>query len=904
MRRFARSLLAVALCSVVLALTPIRASAAATFAATGSMATARAQHTATLLLPGGRVLVAGGGVSDPAGGVSETESAELYDPATGLFVATGSMTIARRLHTATLLSDGKVLLAGGVSPPGVSVASAELYDPTTGAFTATGSMVAARFDHTATLLLDGTVLIVGGNAPDGTTASAELYDPGTGTFTATGPTIIARDGHTATRLTNGKVLIAGGSGFNPVNTEMYDPAKGGFRDAGAMHKNRNFHTATLLLPSGKVLVAGGLSPGHPTSLEASAEVYDPATDAFTAVGPMNVAREEHAATLLPDGKVLVTGGNTVEFGEQVAAGSAELYDPDTNTFALTALMTARRLDHTATMLLQSGQVLVAGGADGLGNTTSSAELFYPTGPPTCSFAITPTSQTFGPGGGGDRVNVTTDYGCTWTAVSNDTGVVTVVAVMPGASNGGPGSVGYSVSANSGPARSASLTIAGQTFTVNQDSGCTFSIAPSSASFPAGGGADSVTVSTTAGCAWSATSNDPSVVTISTGASGAGGGLVQYRVAANNGPVRKATLTIAGQTFTVNQSSGCTLAFVPTSAHLAPAGGSGSFTVNTVAGCDWTAASQDPSWLTVTSGASGSGPGTVGYSVAANSGPARSSSIRIGGQNFAVTQDGITALNTPTGVNVGVSLLGGGVRILFANVVTPGVTTVILTNPCQASDSCRLPSGYVRFGNLGFDIQTTAVTTGPITLAFDLRRLVPPDPITPPNPIIPPNPIAPQLVATLRVLHGEGGALVDRTIATPPDPVILPDPVTPPDPIRTIYASVASLSPFVIAQLGPEPLLQKAHDRLVALRQGTNDPRKSRALDVAIGALDKALAPAHWVDPFHVTPTGAVATAIDTALAVANLAAYRGDPAVHLVIDQILGADLELVLTAVSRASGP
>ena len=112
-----------------------------------------------------------------------------------------------------------------------------------------------------------------------------------------------------------------------------------------------------------------------------------------------------------------------------------------------------------------------------------------------------------------------------------------------------------------------------------------------------------------------------------------------------------------------------------------------------------------------------------------------------------------------------------------------------------------------------------------------------------------------------------------------------------------------MSPFVIAQLGPQPLLQVAHDELVALRQGTTDPREARALDTAIGALNAALAPAHWIDPSHVTPAGGVSTAIDTALSVASLAAYRGDPAVQLAINQILGAALELVGTAITRAGG-
>ena len=179
-----------------------------------------------------------------------------------------------------------------------------------------------------------------------------------------------------------------------------------------------------------------------------------------------------------------------------------------------------------------------------------------------------------------------------------------------------------------------------------------------------------------------------------------------------------------------------------------------------------------------------------------------------------------------------------------------------------------------------------MTTGPITIAFDLARLAPPNPITP------------QLLATLRVLHGEGGLLVDRT-----SPITPNDPIAPPNPLSSVFARVASLSPFVIAQLGPQPLLQVAHDGLVALRQATTDPRKSRALDAAIGALHRALAPAHWIDPFHVTPAGGVSTAIDTALAVASLAPYRADPAVLRAINQILGADLELVRTIVAEHSG-
>src|SRR5262245_12434819 len=452
MRRLAVASLAVALCSVVSALTPIRASAAATFVVTGSMASARAEHPATLL-PGGKVLVAGGLVSNP-GGSSIVDSAELYDPATGLFAETGSMTTARQAHIAILLLNGKVLLAGGADSAGFSVASAELYDPATGAFTATGSMGAARFDHTAALLPGGKVLIVGGTAPDGRTARAQLSDPGTGTLTPTGATTIVRAAHTASLLqngngnANGKVLSAGGSGFNAVNTELYDPATGTFGDTGAMAKNRNGHTATLL-NNGKVLVVGGLSPGHPTSLEASAELYDPATGTFSNTGSMSIPREEHTATLLPgSGKVLIAGGDSVDSsGESVAASSAELYDPDTNTFAPTGSMVFGREGHTATFLTSNGKVLVTGGFDTAGNTASSAELYDPgtSGTPTCSFTIAPTSHVFGPAGGSDSVAVTAPAGCAWASATNDPGVVTVTS---GASGGGPGSVGYTVSANS------------------------------------------------------------------------------------------------------------------------------------------------------------------------------------------------------------------------------------------------------------------------------------------------------------------------------------------------------------------------------------------------------------------------------------------------------------------------
>ena len=200
-----------------------------TFAPTGKLTRPREFHTATLLTSG-KVLVAGGFAV--AAGWPAWASAELYDPSTGAFSGTGDMTSARFFHTATLLADGKVLIAGGnrsvdggmFSGP---LSTAELYDPVTGVFTATGAMTTARASHTATLLNNGKVLIAG-SRDTSNLASAELYDPSTGIFTTTGPMSAARSWHTATLLGNGKVLIDGGDA-----SELYDADTGAFIVSGA-----------------------------------------------------------------------------------------------------------------------------------------------------------------------------------------------------------------------------------------------------------------------------------------------------------------------------------------------------------------------------------------------------------------------------------------------------------------------------------------------------------------------------------------------------------------------------------------------------------------------------------------------------------------------------------------------
>jgi hypothetical protein len=278
-------------------------------------------HTATLL-QNGEVLLAGGFVNsvwDYGGSSSSANGAGLYDSATGVFSGTGNMTANRGDHTATLLANGKVLIAGGADqdPTGTGLASAELYDPSTGTFTQTGSMAVGRFLHTATLLQNGKVLIVGGalTSASDPVATAEVYDPSTGIFTMTGAMATARERHTATFLADGRVLIVGGTTSTgaTATAEVYDPSTGSFSVTGSMAEARTFHTATLL-PNGTVLVAGG---GDENS---TAEVYDPATGSFSVTGGMEIGRSGHTATLLPNGSVLVAGG-----GIFAGLASAELY---------------------------------------------------------------------------------------------------------------------------------------------------------------------------------------------------------------------------------------------------------------------------------------------------------------------------------------------------------------------------------------------------------------------------------------------------------------------------------------------------------------------------------------------------------------------------------------------------
>lgn len=336
----------------------------------GQMVTALT-YTSAVTLRNGQVLISGGaGPGDSSVENTFISSSELYDPATNAWTLSGNLVTARYLHTTTVLPNGKVLIAGGIgmgaaydgnnpTPVAAPIASAELYDPSTGKWSATGNLAQQRAEHTATLLPNGKVLVTGGLASEGVgggpTASAELYDPTTGKWSSAGTMATARFQHTATLLQNGLVLVAGGmDGLLEFSTaELYDPSTNTWAAAGALTTARTEHTATLL-QNGSVLLVGGFDSTG--SSMASTDLYNPSTNTFSVGGTLTTARGGHATVLLTSGKVLAAGGENQ--GTQLA--SAELYEPSTGHWTPAATMAFAR-SYFATTTVAGGGVLVLGG---------------------------------------------------------------------------------------------------------------------------------------------------------------------------------------------------------------------------------------------------------------------------------------------------------------------------------------------------------------------------------------------------------------------------------------------------------------------------------------------------------------------------------------------------------------
>ncbi|MBM3948171.1 MAG: hypothetical protein FJ312_02815 [SAR202 cluster bacterium] len=337
-----------------------------TFTKVGDLKESRSAHTA-VVLQDGKVFTAGGRGVAFNFGTGRVQSAEFYDPATGEWTLTDEMSRERNSIALAVLPDGKVLVAGGSGGGSAQYAtnSAEVWDPATGRWTPTGDTTVPREEAATVVLKDGRVLVIGGI--DDTfipLKSVETYDVATGKWTPVASMETARNNHTATLLQDGRVLVVGGGKLDgpwTSSAEVYDPAADTWSSAGTMPKGRSFHTATLL-KDGRVLVVGGKGKLR------TAEVWDPATNTWTPAGVTQQPRSEHGAGLLSDGRVIVIGG----IG---GLASTEIYDPATNSWSGGANMEGPRY-RFGTATLQDGRTLVFGGT-GKEGVLATTEVYSP-----------------------------------------------------------------------------------------------------------------------------------------------------------------------------------------------------------------------------------------------------------------------------------------------------------------------------------------------------------------------------------------------------------------------------------------------------------------------------------------------------------------------------------------------
>lgn len=334
-----------------------------TWQSVGPMTTERADHTSTLLNDG-RVLITGG-FKDAGSTFSELASAEVFNPNTNTFSLVGNMSTPRAFHTATLLSNGKVLITGGTKDGGNTILnSAELFDPQTNIFTSISNLNQKRFFHTADILPDGKVLIAGGNNGFIPLKSTEIFDLSTNTFSSGSDMIKERAHHASAKLNDGRVLLVNGGGLiigALMAVETYNPNTNTFALATSSAEQLGLSVNTL--PSGKVLIEGSKLFDQPNG--EAAEIFNPADNSFTEIGPMLIfGIASNSAVLLNNGKVLFVGDNI----------KSQLFDSQTNTFSLTGNLNIPRFIGHRLTLLQDGRVLLTGGQI---DSANSAEVFKP-----------------------------------------------------------------------------------------------------------------------------------------------------------------------------------------------------------------------------------------------------------------------------------------------------------------------------------------------------------------------------------------------------------------------------------------------------------------------------------------------------------------------------------------------
>ncbi|MGW8389411.1 kelch repeat-containing protein [Pseudoduganella sp. HUAS MS19] len=684
---------------------------------TGSMSAPRMLHKASVL-PDGRILLTGG-TSKPGNPIHA--STEIYDPATAQFTPAAPMLTARRQHAAVTLQDGRILVAGGMTPASTFTNTAEIYDPATGQWTATGNMNVSRYDTVGLRLSDGRVMIT--DKRNASAYQADIYDPATGLFTKTGNMLERPNDSGLVLLPDGRVLKMGGFANNGYsrNAELWDPATNQWTATGQMNEQRQ-NIQPVVLADGKVLVAGGRREwSHNTT-----ELYDPATGVFTPAanmptafeptnvsvlpsgdivftadynrqllryqaasgtwnmsGPQRSTARDSTLSRLPDGNVLIAGGAAqndattyAAIWEQACAGQLTTVpvrtqtaggDAGTVSFTVNAApgcrFEAANLPDWLTLAGTNPQQMPASGSATvtfntstnlsgasrsasflLGNesvtVTQVASANCPSAP-----VVSPTTTTVSGSGGSGSLSVFAAASCPWNVAS----MPSFVTATGATSGSGNGSIPYSVAAN--PDTTASRSGSGQvtsmgyatTFTFTQDARKLCPTAPvislSNASFTAAGGSTTGTITAAPTCKW-ALAVPVTWVSVTSGASGTGNGSFSLNIAPNTGADRSDYMLASnpdavGMAKLSQTGSACaTWSVTPASTNFPAAGTSGNFTVSAPASCNWNLAGV-PSWMNITSAMSGTGNGSITYSVSANSGTARNATATLSGSGLTL-----------------------------------------------------------------------------------------------------------------------------------------------------------------------------------------------------------------------------------------------------------------------------
>lgn len=678
--------------SAVLASTEIYDPASGTFQPQAPMLVAKREHAA-VTLQDGRVLVAGG--MTPNGTFSSF--AEIFNPATGQWTAAAPMNTAFFRTMARLLPDGRVMVADRGGSGGHH---AEIYDPARNSFSKSGDMVEQTSWHGMVVLLDGRVLKVGGYTANGYSRNAEIWDPATNQWSATGQLATERQDIQPVLLPDGKVLIAGGrSSMKLSSTEIFDPATGQFSPGGDMPLPFTPDSSTSL-GDGTIVFT---DPYARQLLQ-----YQPASGKWNIAGPKRGAARETSVTRLPDGSLLLAGGAAQNdattyaalfepacSGQQLALSGTSATPPGDGgefSFTVTGAPGCRfeaanvpswlspwgpspyTMPASGSMSFVIKALPNPSGAERSASFYLANELVTVTQPvsATCPSMpyVSPTITKVGYQGGSGTAYVTAPANCPW-YISDMPAFASITSAPNGKGNG---SFSYSVPANPG---SMSRSASGQLLALTQSASFTFtqdgppqcpsapSVSLGSTTFPAAGGTINATVSAAPTCPWNVSAL-PAWVKLASAGSGTGNGSFAITASANKGYALSGSGQVSGpgvaSTFNLMQdASPCaSWSINPASVRAPNTGASGSFTIKADASCSWSLGGA-PSWITISGASSGSGNGTISYSIAPNAGTSRSTQLALTGAgptlSLGISQDGPTATACSAPINNGVAVNG-------------------------------------------------------------------------------------------------------------------------------------------------------------------------------------------------------------------------------------------------------